>query len=138
MHDCILAKRWAPWPLTCTGHVSSAPVQTADVLETMLDLANIALPDWIRWGIQIMYKKEIVSVEKAFKLIYYRIWIRDVFWLGPLGPGTKGAWILRAQDKRPIVNQHPLSLALLRDRAQVLGVLIAKQISNPDVACEPC
>ena len=29
-----------------------------------------------------------------FKLLYYRTlstWIRDVFWLGPLGPGTQGA-----------------------------------------------
>ena len=67
---------------------------------------------------------------------YDRIWIRDVFWLGPLGPGTQGAGILYAQDKCPIMNQHPSSQALVHDtgRALVLGVLRAKHISNPVVA----
>lgn len=31
-------------------HVSMAPVQTADVLETMLAAANITVPGWIRFG----------------------------------------------------------------------------------------
>ena len=48
--------------------------------------------------------------QMGCKLLYYTIWIRDVFWLGPLGPGTKGAWVLYAQDKCPIMNQHPLRL----------------------------
>ena len=34
----------------------------------------------------------------GFKLLYYKIWIRDVFWLGPSGPpGTKSAWDPTAQ-----------------------------------------
>ena len=37
-----------------------------------------------------------------------------------------GALILYAQYKCPIMNQHPLSLALVHNRALVLGVLIAK------------
>lgn len=41
---------YARIPGMATGHVSYSPVQTADVLETMLDLANISLPGWIRFG----------------------------------------------------------------------------------------
>ena len=47
-----------------------------------------------------------------------------MFWLGALGPGAKGAGILYAQDRCPIMNQHPLSLALVHHRALVLGVWI--------------
>ena len=58
--------------------------------------------------------------------------------VGAVGtPGTKGAGILHAQDTCPIMNQHPVSLALDHDRARVLGIFIAKHISNPDVACRP-
>jgi choline-sulfatase len=41
---------YARIPGGVTGHVATAPVQTADVLETMLDLGGILLPDWIRFG----------------------------------------------------------------------------------------
>ena len=43
-----------------------------------------------------------------FEFLYYTIWIRDVFWLGPLGLGTKRAGILYAQDTCLVMNQHPL------------------------------
>ena len=41
---------YARIPGGVSGHVSMAPVQTADVLETMLDAANITKPSWIRFG----------------------------------------------------------------------------------------
>ena len=36
------------------GHVSQAPVATADILETMLDLANIEPTDWVRFGVSLV------------------------------------------------------------------------------------
>ena len=39
-----------------------------------------------------------------FKLLHYRIWIRDVFWLGALGPGTKGAGSKTHHESRCCAN----------------------------------
>lgn len=41
---------YARIPGGAAGHVSNAPVQTADVLETMLDLGGVLLPNWVRFG----------------------------------------------------------------------------------------
>ena len=47
----------------------------------------------------------------GLQLLYYRIRMRDVFWLEPLGP--------------------------LRPGTQGAGIRSPKQISNPNVACTP-
>lgn len=43
---------YARIPGGVAGHVATAPVQTADILETMLDLAmvNVTQSEWVRFG----------------------------------------------------------------------------------------
>ena len=51
--------------------------------------------------------------------LHYSVWIRDVFWLGPLGPRTKGARILYVQDTCPIMNQHHDGILYVQDTCPI-------------------
>ena len=53
-----------------------------------------------------------------------QIWIRDVFWLGPLGPDTQGAGILYAQKQAPYHEHEPTSVkGGIEDRWFMIGHL---------------
>ena len=68
----------------------------------------------------------------AFKLLIQNLDSRCVL-VGT--PDTKGAGITYTQDKCPIMNQHPLLLALGRDRALVLGELTKIAKTHLEFTC---
>ena len=55
-------------------------------------MLRVMLAELLRVDVNVGLKQKQSINKLRVKLLYYRIWIRDVFWLGvlgPLGPGTK-------------------------------------------------